>query len=209
MFTFLSVRRPEYFVRSSRPALSNRGCALQSKLKRTAPKLFAVKQDFSESETQPTVSFATEEKDGVSRTPDAPTEFEDSTTSNGAASGPGAKKARSMRKNRKSKDSDQTAALDSPLLVVTKPLPHVLILHTGGTLGMDPTASYEAREQGVNLKKGTGGVYAGMSSCQKRSSVTPHHMIVNLPVWNTCSLSVKIPSLNSHDFAHILSSCMK
>lgn len=53
---------------------------------------------------------------------------------------------------------------------VTKPLPSVLILHTGGTLGMDPEASYvstagvenatEAMSD-VHLREGTGGVYPG------------------------------------------------
>ena len=37
---------------------------------------------------------------------------------------------------------------------------HIMV-HTGGTLGMDPTASYEAAQKGVSLKRGTGGVYAG------------------------------------------------
>ena len=51
---------------------------------------------------------------------------------------------------------------DRELLVVTKPLPRVLIMHTGGTLGMDPTASYEPGQKGVSLRRGTGGVYAGV-----------------------------------------------
>ncbi len=49
-----------------------------------------------------------------------------------------------------------------PTLMVTKPLPRVLLLHTGGTLGMDPAASYDAGLAGddaVQLKEGTGGVY--------------------------------------------------
>ena len=48
-----------------------------------------------------------------------------------------------------------------PTLMVTRPLPRVLLLHTGGTLGMDPAASYDAGDPDgdVHLKEGTGGVY--------------------------------------------------
>jgi hypothetical protein len=47
-----------------------------------------------------------------------------------------------------------------PILMVTRPLPRVLLLHTGGTLGMDPTASFEANDgDDVQLREGTGGVY--------------------------------------------------
>lgn len=35
-----------------------------------------------------------------------------------------------------------------PLLTVTRPLPRVLLLHTGGTLGMDPDASFAADAAG-------------------------------------------------------------
>lgn len=60
-------------------------------------------------------------------------------------------------------DDAFTSGLDDrQLLVVTKPLPKVLIMHTGGTLGMDPTASYEPGSKGVALRRGTGGVYAGV-----------------------------------------------
>jgi hypothetical protein len=72
----------------------------------------------------------------------------------------GATKRRRIRRMGDKNDKD-VAPLESPLLVVTKPLPRVLMLHTGGTLGMDPTASYEAHGDGVGLKRGTGGVYAG------------------------------------------------
>jgi L-asparaginase/Glu-tRNA(Gln) amidotransferase subunit D len=47
-----------------------------------------------------------------------------------------------------------------PMLMVTRPLPRVLLLHTGGTLGMDPTASFEAYDgDDIHLRQGTGGVY--------------------------------------------------
>ena len=53
--------------------------------------------------------------------------------------------------------------------MVTRPLPRVLILHTGGTLGMDPMASFEAEEQGeLHLKAGTGGVYPSAGKLQAR-----------------------------------------
>ena len=49
-----------------------------------------------------------------------------------------------------------------PLLVVSKPLPRVLLIHTGGTLGMDPAASFEPDEDGhMVLKEGTGGTFSG------------------------------------------------
>ena len=193
--TVLSEYRPGCFTR--RPALI-RGCPLQSALKSKGPTISAFKTEFSDSDTQLNVPFTAEES-AVS----APNE---SINGNGAASDSKTKKPRSMKKPRKSRDSDQTAAMDSPLLVVTKPLPRVLILHTGallrfccdsirsqhvegilypvtrqshgnlfqalsvlsgGTLGMDPAASFQASGEGVNLKKGTGGVYAGM----------PHNLI--------------------------------
>ena len=46
-----------------------------------------------------------------------------------------------------------------PLVMVPRPLPRVLIVHTGGTLGMDPVASYESDLTGQQLKKG--GAYKG------------------------------------------------
>ena len=47
-----------------------------------------------------------------------------------------------------------------PMLFVTRPLPRVLLLHTGGTLGMDPNASFSHPDEGdgnTQLKEGTGG----------------------------------------------------
>jgi hypothetical protein len=64
-------------------------------------------------------------------------------------------------KQNKAGDNGAHAVPERPLLVVTKPLPRVLILHTGGTLGMDPTASFEPGMKGVSLRRGTGGIYAG------------------------------------------------
>jgi len=48
-----------------------------------------------------------------------------------------------------------------------KPLPRVLLIHTGGTLGMDPNQSYMDEGAGnVHLKEGTGGVYPTEDSLQ-------------------------------------------
>ncbi len=44
--------------------------------------------------------------------------------------------------------------------MVPKPLPSVLIIHTGGTLGMDPIASYEPDVDGKERLKG-GGTFKG------------------------------------------------
>lgn len=47
-------------------------------------------------------------------------------------------------------------------MTVTRPLPRVLLLHTGGTLGMDPDASFAPNVEGtVMLREGTGGTYQG------------------------------------------------
>ncbi len=49
-----------------------------------------------------------------------------------------------------------------PLLMVSRPLPRVLCLHTGGTLGMDAEQSYEPDgvDGHVHLKPGTGGSFS-------------------------------------------------
>lgn len=52
-------------------------------------------------------------------------------------------------------------APEKPLIVFARPLPRVLILHTGGTLGMIPEESFESSVEGqTHLKHGTGGTYA-------------------------------------------------
>ena len=46
-------------------------------------------------------------------------------------------------------------------LYVRRSRPRVLMLHTGGTLGMNPIESFDAEADGsVHIKEGTGGVYA-------------------------------------------------
>ena len=47
-----------------------------------------------------------------------------------------------------------------PLIMVPRPLPSVLIIHTGGTLGMDPVASYEPGVDGREKLK-RGGSFSG------------------------------------------------
>ena len=45
-------------------------------------------------------------------------------------------------------------------MLVARPLPRVLLLHTGGTLGMDAGTSYEVDMEGpFVLKPGSGGTY--------------------------------------------------
>lgn len=105
---------------------------------------------------------------------DAPTapEIAPAKETNGAGNGSASAAEAPVKSMKRGKRKSAEASVDSidvepshsPLLMVTKPLPRVLILHTGGTLGMDPTMSYEAQETGVTLKPGTGGVYAGAPS---------------------------------------------
>lgn len=56
--------------------------------------------------------------------------------------------------------------VQGPHVATAQPLPHVLILHTGGTLGMDAAESFEVDPHDVPhqqpmLKRGTGGKYRG------------------------------------------------
>ena len=56
-------------------------------------------------------------------------------------------------------DPDETA---ETVRTVTRPLPRVLVVHTGGTLGMDPGESYHIDASGKPvLAAGTGGKYSG------------------------------------------------
>ena len=60
-----------------------------------------------------------------------------------------------------------------PTIVVARALPRVLLLHTGGTLGMDATESYQQDCDGhLMLKEGTGGRY--------EKSLRPPSMLSNL-----------------------------
>ncbi len=58
-------------------------------------------------------------------------------------------------------DWDVDATVET-VRTVTRPLPHVLVVHTGGTLGMDPGVSYSLDSNGKPvLAAGTGGTYSG------------------------------------------------
>uniref|UniRef100_A0A7S0RJ05 asparaginase n=1 Tax=Pyramimonas obovata TaxID=1411642 RepID=A0A7S0RJ05_9CHLO len=78
-------------------------------------------------------------------------------------------------------------------LLVMKPLPRVLIIHTGGTLGMDPTASYIVEHGDLNtvqLREGTGGSYA--------AALKPSQVLANLlnfvpELQNFANLDVQVP----------------
>ena len=79
--------------------------------------------------------------------------------------------ARTRQKTPSNSDNHHTATTSKgskPMLgphrAVQQSLPHVLILHTGGTLGMDVKESFEKDPEDpvqVHLKKGTGGSYKG------------------------------------------------
>ena len=67
------------------------------------------------------------------------------------------------------------ASSPAPVVLVAKPLPRVLLLHTGGTLGMDTRASYEEDVGGqTQLVPGTGGKYPA------QRSLKPGSMLSNL-----------------------------
>jgi len=62
---------------------------------------------------------------------------------------------------------------ERPVIMVPKPLPKVLLIHTGGTLGMDPESSFEKDDTGhVHVKAGTGGKYvAGLQPGRMLSNI--------------------------------------
>ena len=62
-----------------------------------------------------------------------------------------------------SEEVQEKTTISGPTLYVTRPLPKVLLIHTGGTLGMDPETSFEQTCEGeLVLKPGTGGSYGGL-----------------------------------------------
>lgn len=76
--------------------------------------------------------------------------------------GGSAERAQSGTKASTPRSSAASQSQPQQLRSVTKQLPRVLVMHTGGTLGMDPSASFEATPKGTrSLRPGTGGVYAG------------------------------------------------
>lgn len=48
-----------------------------------------------------------------------------------------------------------------PLIIVSRPLPKVLLLHTGGTLGMELDSFSVGTDGHVSVKPGTGGTFKG------------------------------------------------
>lgn len=64
------------------------------------------------------------------------------------------------QKIKEQKKRELQAAANGPVIMVPKALPSVLIVHTGGTLGMDPLASYEPDVDGRERLKG-GGSFKG------------------------------------------------
>ncbi|DBA71360.1 TPA: hypothetical protein ACH3X2_011169 [Trebouxia sp. C0005] len=89
-------------------------------------------------------------------------------------------------KVRDQKKRELQAAANGPIIMVPKPLPSVLITHTGGTLGMDPIASYEPDVDGKERLKG-GGTFKG--------TLGPGDMLNNL-------LNV-VPELNEFANLHL------
>ncbi len=71
---------------------------------------------------------------------------------------------------------------EAPLVLVRRPLPSVLIIHTGGTLGMDPSKSFEQQDitnphtGPPELRHGTGGHYGGLRPGQQL-----HHLLQVVP----------------------------
>lgn len=74
-----------------------------------------------------------------------------------------------------------------------KPLPKVLLVHTGGTLGMDPGESYSEDVVGhVQLKEGTGGVYPKTDHLQPGAVLSD--LLTAVPeLENFAVLDVEIP----------------
>ncbi|GBF89485.1 L-asparaginase [Raphidocelis subcapitata] len=58
------------------------------------------------------------------------------------------------------RDATTTSTAEATYIAMRRP--HVLILHTGGTLGMDVEESFVSEEGLLRLKKGTGGRYKGL-----------------------------------------------
>jgi len=74
-----------------------------------------------------------------------------------------------------------------------RPIPRVLLVHTGGTLGMDPGESYREDFVGqVHLKEGTGGVYPESDALQPGAVLSDLHSAVP-ELSNFARLDVEIP----------------
>lgn len=69
-----------------------------------------------------------------------------------------------------------------PHILVAKPLPRVLLLHCGGTLGMDAGASYQEDPEGhLVLREGTGGCYLKTSEAALRPPAMLSNLLAMVP----------------------------
>lgn len=81
------------------------------------------------------------------------------------------------------------------MVLIARPLPRVLLLHTGGTLGMDASESYEQSLDGhMVLKQGTGGIYhkPGKSEALKPGSMLGNLLNVVPELRSFASLDLKV-----------------
>eukprot|EP00899_Mesostigma_viride_P022167 jgi/Mesvir1/3134/Mv16306-RA.1 len=97
----------------------------------------------------------------------------------------------------------------SPIVMMSKPLPKVLLLHTGGTLGMDPEASFEQADGELHLRKGTGGHYPGLQPGKLLTDmlqVVPElRAFANLDVYVVCNKdSSRVGPRDWAEFARLL-----
>lgn len=73
-----------------------------------------------------------------------------------------------------------------PTVMIARPMPRVLLLHTGGTLGMDAGESFQTDEHGhVHLKHGTGGQYPNHQAL-KPGKERGQLLVVAAPVQKHC-----------------------
>eukprot|EP00803_Ostreobium_quekettii_P004904 evm.model.scf_108.12 EVM.evm.TU.scf_108.12 scf_108:83271-88125(-) len=101
---------------------------------------------------------------------------------------PASKSAAPTARRRSKEKGSNTQGSSSPMLMITKPLPKVLIIHCGGTLGMDPERSYEADQEGVHLKTGTGGTYGGLKPGDMLENL--FHMVPELTAFANLDLHI-------------------
>lgn len=86
------------------------------------------------------------------------------------------------------------ATAAAPIVLIAKPLPRVLLLHCGGTLGMDPGESYtEDLEGHVVLREGTGGRYHEPTAPALKPPVMLSNLLTVVPELRTfAQLEVKV-----------------
>lgn len=85
------------------------------------------------------------------------------------------RKPTSLTKRSKNNALSPVQFQPSTPVLQARPLPRVLLIHTGGTLGMDPDRSFETDTEGHRiLKAGTGGEYT------KANQLRPGNLLNNL-----------------------------